>query len=275
MPPRQGRAASAQLLIENGADVLTSDAPIQPLHSAASCWQIETAQLPTDNGADASAAGTGFLAPLYIPVPCERTEDAKPPTDNGADISPAADSSCISHTSTQLGHMEVSRLLIDNGADISAADPTATTPLHYAALFGCVEVARLLIDCGADTAAVDDVGLTPLGYAIWMGHVEVVRFLISRAAVHESGHTLLQTAFYGGHDAVLNYLLEMSARESQGSTALIEAGLQEDAAGLLFTGLINPNVDNQNVPTALGLAVSSGKLSLVQLLTNAGADPNL
>ena len=67
----------------------------------------------------------------------------------------------------------------------------------------------------------------------------------------------------------------MSARESQGSTALIEAGLQEDAAGLLFTGLINPNVDNQNDPTALGLAVSSGKLSLVQLLTNAGADPSL
>ena len=96
-----GQSSMAQLLIENGADVLTTDAPIQPLHFAASYRQIETAQLPTDNGADASAAGTGFLAPLCIPVPCERIEDAKPPTDNGADISPAADSSCISHTSVE------------------------------------------------------------------------------------------------------------------------------------------------------------------------------
>lgn len=56
----------------------------------------------------------------------------------------------------------MARLLIDEGADISAVDNKESTPLHRAAEREDEAVVRLLIDEGADTSAIDSKGSTPL-----------------------------------------------------------------------------------------------------------------
>ena len=57
------------------------------------------------------------------------------------------------------------KLLIDNGADVTAQDETHSTPLHLAAFSGSVEAVRLLIECGADVTAQDQRYRTPLHLA--------------------------------------------------------------------------------------------------------------
>ena len=53
-------------------------------------------------------------------------------------------------------------MLMDEGAEFSAAGKNGSTPLHNAARHGHEAVARLLTDGGADVLAADKDGLTPL-----------------------------------------------------------------------------------------------------------------
>ena len=76
----------------------------------------------------------------------------------------------------------MAQLLIDGGADVSAAYKDGSTPLHGAARTGRVAVARLLIDGGADVLAAGKDGSTPLHYAERNGHEAVTRLLRNRGA---------------------------------------------------------------------------------------------
>ena len=61
---------------------------------------------------------------------------------------------------------EITRLLIEAGADINAAGEDAETALHLSVLYAAEETARLLITAGADVnARTRDKGLTPLDWA--------------------------------------------------------------------------------------------------------------
>ena len=56
------------------------------------------------------------------------------------------------HLTSQVGHVDVARLLIEHGADAAAQDNDGMTPLHWASEGGHVDVARLLIEHGVDGA---------------------------------------------------------------------------------------------------------------------------
>ena len=75
------------------------------------------------------------------------------------------DDTALIHASLN-GHAEVSRLLLDNGADINARGRLLMTSLHGPSYFGHLDVVRLLLQRGAEVDPRDDVGLTPLKLAI-------------------------------------------------------------------------------------------------------------
>jgi len=55
-------------------------------------------------------------------------------------------------------------------------------PLHYAALNGHLEIVKILIEKGVNVSARDDWDRTPLHWAAYNGHVEVAKELIANGA---------------------------------------------------------------------------------------------
>lgn len=77
------------------------------------------------------------------------------------------DSSAISREK-----VEIVRLLIEQGADVTAKDKSLSTPLHLASSLGIPEIVRLLIERGADITAENESRRTPLHLASaspWVG----------------------------------------------------------------------------------------------------------
>lgn len=66
------------------------------------------------------------------------------------------------HFAAGYNHLEVVKLLLENGADIEAKDKGCLVPLHNACSYGHYEVAELLIKYGADVNAVDLFNFSPL-----------------------------------------------------------------------------------------------------------------
>ena len=55
------------------------------------------------------------------------------------------------------GHIEVVKLLLENGADVTIATESGITPLNSASGGGHVEVVKLLLEKGADlTIAIEE-----------------------------------------------------------------------------------------------------------------------
>jgi ankyrin repeat protein len=53
------------------------------------------------------------------------------------------------HKAAMKGNEEITRMLIDAGADVNVQNRNGETPLHWAARYRKVEIARMLIDAGA------------------------------------------------------------------------------------------------------------------------------
>ena len=69
------------------------------------------------------------------------------------------------------GHLEVVRLLLEGGADHSAAIQSGATALIAAAMTGNSEVVRLLLEAGADQNAASQGGVTALIVAAQSGRL--------------------------------------------------------------------------------------------------------
>jgi ankyrin repeat protein len=59
--------------------------------------------------------------------------------------------------------------------DVNAGDAEQRTPLHYACGFNHLEIAKMLIDEGAKLEVLDSKGNTPLHYAAGYGRPQLVR----------------------------------------------------------------------------------------------------
>jgi ankyrin repeat protein len=102
------------------------------------------------------------------------------------------------------GRVEVTKLLLEYGADPNTVNSAGNTPLWFAAQSPArpasdrIAVMKLLLDAGADLHARCEDGTTALHFAAWRGPAEVVRFLLSKGAdrslTNDHGATPLQHA---------------------------------------------------------------------------------
>jgi len=98
------------------------------------------------------------------------------------------------------GHVEIVKMLLEAGADVTAVDPEMkATALHAATYAGRTEAAKLLIACKIDIDKQGPYnGYTALHDAIWQNNIETAKVLIEAGANLEikskEGQTALELA---------------------------------------------------------------------------------
>ncbi len=175
------------------------------------------------------------------------------------------------------------RAALARGADVTAADPDGTTPLHWAVHANDAAIVELLLDAGADATAANRYGVRPISLACTNGNAAVVELLLDAGAdagtTLAEGETALMTAARTGDLDVVRLLLDrgadVNAAESwRGQTALMWAAA-EGHAQLIPTMLsYGADVSARSTKgwTPLLFAVREGRVGVVQTLLEAGGD---
>ena len=150
------------------------------------------------------------------------------------------------------GNVQTVRALIKSGTDVNARSGDGSTPLLWAAHKSNPEIARALVAAGAAVDAANDYGITPLLHASRIGDAAMVDLLLRAGAspsrAHPEGETPLMAAARSGSVPAVRLLL---AR-----------GVDVNAAEAF------------QKTTALMWASGEGHTEVVDLLLEAGADPN-
>jgi ankyrin repeat protein len=138
----------------------------------------------------------------------------------------------------------VKRLLSIRNINVNVKnDERGSTPLHYAALHGHIEIARLLLQNGADVNVKSDRGRTPLYCAAWNGHIDVFHLLVENGADLEAqdntGMRALHRAAYNGNlpfvqELISRYHVDINARDNDGRTALRWARARNHSTVITF-----------------------------------------
>lgn len=150
------------------------------------------------------------------------------------------------------GDLQAVRTLIKSGADVNGPSGDGSTPLLWAVHGSQAEIARALVTAGAAVDAANDFGITPLLHASRIGDAGLVDLLLKAGAdparAHPEGETPLMAAARAGSVPAVRLLLaravDVNAAESVQKT------------------------------TALMWASAEGHHEVVDLLLEAGADPN-
>lgn len=180
------------------------------------------------------------------------------------------------------GLLEISRLLLEAGANVNTTNRKGTTPLKEAAQIGAAELVQLLIENGANVdLAPPDFQDPPLIGASAKNHMEVVKLLLAAGAnsraQQSGGWSSLHYALLNknkdmaililGHDPDINASTRAGLRPLH-LAAL--AGFADICARLLDLGAEMEATDSGGL-TALRVAAQAGQLEAVKLLVERGS----
>lgn len=202
------------------------------------------------------------------------------------------------HLAARQGDIDVVRFLVAAGANISIVAKRNYTPLVIACQYGRLEVVKFLVDgCSADVNEKNG-SRTPLMAAIAVTNAspEVVDFLLSRGAnpieADENGFTSIHEAVSYGHDCLffrqdfLHFVDEDAEMWTLGGNSSFTLLMLAVGGSIEITKyLISKGVDVNAVGGADGketpLLIASrsttlecGRLEVIKILLQAGADPN-
>ena len=254
-----------QSLLNKGADVNCRQDDLRtPLHLAAYDGELTVARVLVDHNADVNSQDHEGKTPLYLLL---------------LDDSDRNDNSSI---------LELEQLLLERCTDrnIRTTDG-GWTLLHAAAYNGRLEVAMLLLHCGSTNPnAENKQGSTPL-HLVSQGKYHSEEHGVDMNARTKNLSTPLHHAAYCGRLEIAQLLLvqgaDMNAENEMGETALhiVSVGQyasQEQGAGiarLLLERGVDVNARRKDSLTSLHMAAYKGRVEIVQVLINHGANTML
>ena len=188
------------------------------------------------------------------------------------------------HWAAFMGHTDVAKLLLANGADVNATNDIGETPLHVAANQGHKDVAELLLASNADVNATDDFEPTPMHIAACQGHRDVAELLLAHGATVDI-YDAAKVCKAKEVDALLkaNPGLVSSKDYKYGRTPLHWAALygNNGVVKLLLTKGANVNATDNDRMTPLHLVAKNDRketarltLETAKLLLASNADVN-
>ncbi|NXC27195.1 ZDH13 Palmitoyltransferase, partial [Campylorhamphus procurvoides] len=193
-------------------------------------------------------------------------------------------STCDIVKATQYGMLERCRELVEAGYDVRQPDKENVTLLHWAAINNRLELVKYYISKGAIVDQLGgDLNSTPLHWAIRQGHLPMVMLLLKCGAdpslIDGEGFSSIHLAVLFQHMPIIAYLISkgqnIDTADFNGQTPLMltaqkALGPEPTSFLLKFNPSLNA-VDNVQKNTALHWAITSGNISAVDLLLEAGA----
>jgi uncharacterized protein len=159
------------------ADALEGSHQPLDVFAAAALGRLEAlaSAVATDNSVN-SYAYDGWT-PLHLAAFFGQRDAAEQLLAAGANLVAVSHNSLTNtplHAAVAGGHVDLSLMLIEHGADVHAVDAGGHTPLHIAAEAGYLPIVKALLARDADPHAVDAEDKTPLSRAAARNHDEVI-----------------------------------------------------------------------------------------------------
>jgi len=271
MAAETGQVESVRLLLGRGADPNAADKyQHNALIRAAAKGYKDIVKLLLDHGANVSTTNQWGQTALHRAATAGHTETMGLLIAAGAAVSPAE--------AAILGDRENLERLLERGIDLP--NEAGMTGLMGAAAAGRLDLTRELLDRGANPDTVDRRDQTALHWAVRNGHVDVAEALLGRAAPCTGAAPLLQTPIFTENIEMIRLLLgrgvDPNHLENLDSCALkmaIKAG-KDDVLELLLENKADPNGPTGIDVPPLSAAARTGNETLVRILLLHGADPN-
>ena len=199
---------------------------------------------------------------------------------------PSANSTCTIglYLASFFGLNTVAQAMIELGADINAKCGAFGTALEAAVRYGHEKIVKMLIAAGADVSG-GEKGDGPLYIACQSGNVQIIRRLIEAGAgssvKQKDHHKAIEIAAKWGQEAIVDLLIDAAADFNVRHGDLIRPLI--GAAGGGQEHLVKRFIKHYGTDTALGVkdlrmpllaAVENGKVHIIRLLIEAGADIN-
>ncbi|XP_055641428.1 uncharacterized protein LOC129778512 isoform X2 [Toxorhynchites rutilus septentrionalis] len=271
-----------------------------PLHVACLTNHTGAARILLKQGADPSLMNSDNLSPLHLAVINRSVEMVRIITSTRHRMNTDAINSALT-IATRKGHLEIVRILLDHGADISifltaakstpqnlllpaaregyirilqyllqeqifdvnGEDPAGSTPLFLAAVHANIRVIETLVEYGADIEHTNKLGHNVVSTAAMHDRLDIVKYFINN---YPQTSRFISTA-YAGKNTVLHIAV------LKGSLEMVKYFLDLHNANAMLSNCLN----EQNLEgfTALHICAQTGNERIFTLLLGSGADPSI
>lgn len=323
--PEATKSLALQLLDSHADPNVVTRNGFSPLHLAAAKWNIDMIQLLMDNKYRykcpdqrtkvKTAQGVWYeveptnepcfgLTPVHIATlrACSEEDEALdtlrlllglPDSDINT---PDVNGFTPLHLAALGGLFNISQILIEAGADVTARTNGEETALHIAVAMGRFQIAKLLLqNKNVDINAVDQEGSTAAHYSCHRGDLQILEHLMISAGFNSLDignmyrNTPIHAACYQGRVEVMQFLLDPSRKGQElivpdhllkqnmfSETALHAAATNGQSPLLVRTllqqGKVFVNVQGDDGHTPLHSACWNGNLEATRLLLEHGGD---
>ena len=287
---------TARVLIEAGSniEVVVDQTKKTPLLVAATEAQPSLVRLLLKRGAKKEVIDKEGCTAVFLAARAGHLEELKALLDSGANANMKRhDGFSPISVAAKYNRYDSVKVLLDFGADPNAPGSSGAgySALLEASHHGHVEVVRLLLDNGGKWDVGSKSGYGAVSVAAHQGRDAVIRFLAERGANLEQpgfGHkdpelsaTPLMRAAMHNYPDTITVLLELGAdidaRDAKGRTALYHAALnkREECVAMLVQRGANVDIPNDKDETALMRAASTNSERMVRTLFEANASLRL
>ena len=288
---KSAQAKSVKLLLEKGADPNISDANYSTsLHTAVHgrCTN-ETLQEIITHGVYLDAQDIGGNTAFWLACTYGQQKSIQILLEAGSNLNMASTDRYTSlHAAANAGcSKSIISAIISHGVGVNTTNKNNITALMLACLTKNKNAINVLFNAGADPNIANDDAGTCLHYAAWEDcSKEVLQAIINHgvdvSATNKGNRTALMIACVKGNEDALNVLLNAGTDpnivDDQVNTCLHCAVLGDSSKEILQAIIshgVNVNARNKKNVTALMQACLKGFKDAINVLLNAGADPNI